>query len=60
MARPNRKKRAKKIPKPPKKRNLAAKQARDQKPGPMKDKRGGRGGARNVMQEALKDAERAG
>jgi hypothetical protein len=37
----------------PKKRNLAAKQARDQKAGPMKDKRGGRGGARNVMREDL-------
>jgi hypothetical protein len=39
--------------KPPAKRNLAAKQARDQKAGPMKDKREGRGGARNVMREAL-------
>jgi len=37
----------------PKKRNLAAKQAQDQKAGPMKDKRAGRGGAKNIMQEIL-------
>lgn len=37
----------------PAKRNLAAKQARDQKSGPMKDKRKGRGGARNTAKEDL-------
>lgn len=37
----------------PAKRNLAAKQARDQKAGPMKDKRKGRGGARNTVKEDL-------
>jgi hypothetical protein len=60
MARDSKKKKAKKKLKPPKKRNLAAKQARDQKSGPMKDKRGGRGGSKNVMQEALREADRAG
>ena len=35
----------------PKKRNLAAKQSRDQKAGPMQDKRKGRGGARNTFAE---------
>ena len=37
----------------PKKRNLAAKQSQDQKAGPMKDKREGRGGAKNEMREIL-------
>jgi len=37
----------------PTKRNLAAKQARDQKSGPMKDKRKGRQGARNKVKEDL-------
>ena len=37
----------------PKKRNLVAKQSTDQKAGPMKDKRDGRGGAKNVMREVL-------
>jgi hypothetical protein len=41
----------------PKKRNFAAKQARDQKAGPMKDKRDGRGGARNRQLEDLKQLE---
>jgi hypothetical protein len=45
---------AKRKPSPiPKKRNLAAKQSVDQKAGVMKDKREGRGGARNKMREAL-------
>jgi hypothetical protein len=39
------------------KRNLAAKQARDQKAGPMRDKREGRGGAKNTMREALREAQ---
>jgi hypothetical protein len=42
-----------KLSKPPVKRNLAAKQSRDQKAGPMKDKRDGRGGAKNVMRQVL-------
>ena len=37
----------------PKKRNLAAKQSTDQKAGPMKDKREGRGGAKNILREVL-------
>jgi len=37
----------------PKKRNLAAKQSQDQKAGPMKDRREGRGGAKNEMREIL-------
>ena len=41
---------------PPKKRNFAAKQARDQKAGPMKDKRAGRGGSRNTYQEDLAES----
>lgn len=42
--------------KPPVKRNLAAKQAQDQKAGPMQDKRTGKGGAKNLMREALKES----
>ncbi|MFN7921053.1 MAG: hypothetical protein U0Q16_13215 [Bryobacteraceae bacterium] len=42
---------------PATKRNIAAKQARDQKAGAMKDKRGGRGGAKNVMREDLREAD---
>lgn len=42
---------------PATKRNLAAKQAKDQKAGVMKDKRGGRGGARNLMREDLSQPE---
>ena len=42
--------------KPPVKRNLAAKAAKNQKAGPMKDRRAGRGGARNVLREDLERA----
>jgi len=35
------------------KRNLSARQARNQKAGAMKDRRTGRGGARNTMREDL-------
>ena len=38
------------------KRNLAAKQSRDQKAGVMKDRRTPRGGARNVFREDLDEA----
>lgn len=44
------------LPKPTK-RNLAAKQARDQKAGVMKDKRGGRGGSKNTLREDLTQGE---
>jgi hypothetical protein len=37
------------------KRNLAARAARDQKAGPMKDRREPRKGARNVLREALEE-----
>ena len=39
------------------KRNFAAKGAKNQKAGVMKDKRAGRGGAKNVMTEALRKAD---
>jgi len=49
---------AKKKPSPiPKKRNLAAAQAKNQKAVVMKDRRAPRGGARNEMREDLRDAE---
>jgi hypothetical protein len=41
----------------PKKRNLAAAQARNQKAGAMKDRRAPRGGAKNQMREDLEQAE---
>ncbi|MEZ5399430.1 MAG: hypothetical protein R2729_07150 [Bryobacteraceae bacterium] len=40
------------------KRNLAAKQARDQKAGAMKDRRTSRGGSKNVFREDLTEADR--
>jgi hypothetical protein len=43
--------------KPPKKRNLAAKAARNQKAGAMKDRRTPKQGARNVLREALEDSQ---
>lgn len=39
------------------KRNLAAKQATNQKAVVMKDRRGPRGGAKNTMRQDLQDAE---
>jgi hypothetical protein len=39
------------------KRNLAAKQATDQKASVMKDRRTGRGGAKNVMRKDLEEAD---
>jgi hypothetical protein len=39
------------------KRNLAAKAARNQKAGAMKDRREARKGARNTMREAMEEAE---
>lgn len=50
------KKTAIELPKLPK-RNLAAKQATDQKSVVMKDRRIGRGGAKNTMREDLADRE---
>ena len=41
----------------PKKRNLAAKAAKDQKSGPMKDRREPRGGAKNQMRQDLDSVE---
>jgi hypothetical protein len=46
-----------KLPKPVK-RNLAARQSRDQKAGAMKDRREARGGARNIFRDDLNEADR--
>lgn len=43
-------------PGPPRKRNWAAQKARDQRAGPMKDRRTPRGGARNTFREDLENA----
>jgi hypothetical protein len=40
------------------KRNRAARAAVDQKAGPMKDRREGRKGSRNVTREAMEEADR--
>jgi hypothetical protein len=51
---------SKRKPRPPTKlpaRNLAAKNARDQKAGAMKDRREPRKGARNVLRDALEHGE---
>jgi len=45
-----------KPPKPPK-RNFAAQGAKNQKAGPMKDRRTERSGAKNKMREAIRLAE---
>jgi hypothetical protein len=41
----------------PKKRNIAAALAKNQKAGVMKDRRAPRGGAKNEMKEDLREAE---
>ncbi len=49
---------AKKKPSPvPRKRNITAALAKNQKSGAMKDRRAPRGGARNEMREDLRESE---